>query len=379
MRIVRILALLGFGISAYLFSMKLSGEISSVVGCGGEGGCSDVLGSEWSQWFGIPVSAVSAAFYLVILTLTVKPFKSLLTMAAFLLIGAAAWFMGLQAFVIKSFCPWCFGTHVVGLLTAGAILWKARAKLKPALIAVPLVLIIGLALGQIFGPKPDTHEVTTESGFGERKEIEEQMMGAGRVISFSRPDGIVVKTYRLGSVPFLGPPDAKHFLVKYFDYTCSSCLEMEGDLAALFKKYPKDVGVILMPTPLNRACNPYLPAGLKDHEHACELARLGLAAWRAQPESFAKANEVLFERPIHDPASAKAELETIIPAEKLEAALKDPWIEKALKANLEDYRKLSSRDIKMPKLLIKGERTLHGLARSTEQFVEIIKKELELP
>ena len=82
---------------------------------------------------------------------------------------------------------------------------------------------------------------------------------------------------------------------------------------------------------------------------------------------------------IHDPASARTELETIIPAEKLEAALKDPWIEKALKANLDDYRMLSSRDVKMPKVLIKGERTLHGLARSTEQFVEIIKKELELP
>jgi len=378
MPIVRILALFGFGISAYLFSMKLSGKISSVVGCGGEGGCANVLGSEWSQWFGIPVSALSAAFYLAILALTVKPFKPLLTMAAFLLIGAAVWFMGLQAFVIKSFCPWCFGTHMVGLLTAGAILCKARAKLKPALIAVPFALIFGLALGQVFGPKPDTHEVTTEGGLGERKVVVEQMIGEGRVISFSRPDGKVVKTYRLGSVPFLGPPDAKHFLVKYFDYTCTSCLQMEGDLAALIEKYPNEVGVILMPTPLNRACNPYFPAGMKDHKHACELARLGLAAWHAQPETFAKAHEVLFERPIHDSASAKTELETFIPAEKLEAALKDPWIEQALKANLEDYRTLSSRRPEMPKVLIKGERTLHGLAPSTGKFIEVIGKELGL-
>ena len=67
MSIIRILALLGFGVSAYLVWMKLTGQITSVVGCGGEGGCSNVLGSQWSQWFFIPVTAVSACFYLCLL------------------------------------------------------------------------------------------------------------------------------------------------------------------------------------------------------------------------------------------------------------------------------------------------------------------------
>ncbi|MDB4782728.1 vitamin K epoxide reductase family protein, partial [Akkermansiaceae bacterium] len=105
---IRSLALVGFGVSAYLVWMKLTGQITSVVGCGGEGGCSNVLGSQWSQWFLIPVSAVSACFYLGVIVLTYKLSKSTLTIAAFLLIMAAAWFMGLQVFVIKSFCPWCF-------------------------------------------------------------------------------------------------------------------------------------------------------------------------------------------------------------------------------------------------------------------------------
>jgi uncharacterized membrane protein len=110
--------------------MKLTGQITSVVGCGGEGGCSNVLGSQWSQWFLIPISAVSACFYLGLIVLTYKLSKSTLTIAAFLLIMAAAWFMGLQVFVIKSFCPWCFTTHLIGLLTAGAIFWKGRAPFK---------------------------------------------------------------------------------------------------------------------------------------------------------------------------------------------------------------------------------------------------------
>lgn len=378
MRIIRTLAFIGFGISAYLFSMKLTGKITSVVGCGGEGGCADVLGSQWSQWFGIPVSAVSAVFYLGVIALTFKASKALLTMAAFLLIGAAVWFMGLQAFVIKSFCPWCFSTHTVGVLTAGAILWKARVKLKPAIIVAPVLMILGLALGQVYGPKPATHELTSETGIEERKEVKEQTAGEGRLISFKSPDGRVVKTYRLGSVPFIGPPDAKHFLVKYFDYTCASCRDMEGDLEALLQAYPKDVGVILMPTPLNRACNPYLPEGIHDHKHACELARLGLAAWRAQPESFKKAHEILFQRPIHSPESAKIELQSLIPASRLDAALKDPWVEQSLKASLKDYQLLSSRNVKMPKLMVTGTKTMHGLARSTEEFVKLIGTEFQL-
>jgi uncharacterized membrane protein len=378
MRIIRTLAVVGFGISVYLVWMKLTGRISSVVGCGGEGGCANVLGSQWSQWFLIPVSAASACFYLGVIGLTFKVSKPLLTMAAVLLILAAAWFMGLQAFVIKSFCPWCFATHTVGLLTAGAILWKARAPFKATFMIVPLVLMSVLAMGQIYGPKPKPYEVTEERGIEKRKEVKVQNEGKGKLVTFKDPTGKVMKTYRLGSVPLIGSPDAKHFVVKYFDYTCKSCRMMEEDLTALMQQYPGQIAVIVLPTPLNRACNPYLSPRIHDHEHACELARLGLAIWRVQPESFEKAHEILFQRPVHSGASAKAELEEIISREKLETALKDPWIETVLKSNLEDYRALSSKRIEMPKLMVRGTKTMHGLAPSTDQFVKLIAKEFQL-
>ncbi|MFT6865052.1 MAG: putative membrane protein [Akkermansiaceae bacterium] len=378
MHIIRTLALIGFGISAALFVMKLTGEITSVVGCGGTGGCTDVLGSKWSQWFLIPVSAISAVFYLGVMVLTFKVSKPLLTMAAFLLMAAACWFMGLQAFVIKAFCPWCFATHVTGVATAVAILWKARAKFQATMVGIPLVLILGLALGQVYGPQPKTYEVTSESGIEERKDVKEQTGGKGRLVTFKGPDGRVVKSFRLGAVPLIGSPDAKHFLVKYFDYTCRSCQVMEEELGALLEKYPHDVAVIVLPTPLNRACNPYLKTGVRDHENSCELARLGLAAWRAQPESFAKVHEILFQRPVHSEKSAMTELHEVIPAEKLDAALKDPWVEQSLTANLKDFATLSSRSIKMPKLIVTGTKTMHGLAPSKDDFIEFIEETLVL-
>ena len=36
MTVIRTLALFGFGVSAYLVWMKLTGQITSVVGCGGD-------------------------------------------------------------------------------------------------------------------------------------------------------------------------------------------------------------------------------------------------------------------------------------------------------------------------------------------------------
>ena len=291
---------------------------------------------------------------------------------------AAAWFMGLQIFIIKSFCPWCLTTHLVGLLTAGAIFWKARAPFKPSFVIIPLVLMTYLILGQIYGPKPKTYAFTSDAVLEKKERGNSHNAGKGRLVTFKDATGRVVKTYRLGSVPLIGSPDAKHFLVKYFDYTCQSCRTMEEDLTALMQTYPGQVAVIVLPTPLNRACNLYLDPKIHDHEHACQLARLGLAVWRAQPESFEAAHEILFQRPVHSEVSARAELQEIIATEKLEAALKDPWVEAVLRSNLEDYRKLSSKRREMPKLMIKANKTMHGLSSSTEQFLKMITKEFQL-
>lgn len=395
MRVIRFLALAGLAISVYLIIMKLTGRISSVVGCGGEGGCTDVLGSQWSQWFGIPVSVASAGFYLVIFGLSFRPSSTALALSAVLLIAAAAWFMGLQIFVIEAFCPWCLATHLVGITLAGFLIWKTRLKVKPILFLIPLTLIFILAAGQIYGPKPQTYEITNEVAFEEEKEeslreqdspdlVEEKVTlpadqssrspGGGRLVEFKGPNGRVVKSFRLGQVPLMGSPEAPHIIVKYFDYTCGSCRDMEGDLSVLLTAYSEEVAVILLPTPLNKACNPFMKEGVPNHKNACELARLGLAAWRAKPEVFEQVHELLFERPIHTPESARKAIAELIEPADLEQALQDPWVNELLQKNFNDYRALSSQNVRMPKLLMKGGRTMHGLAPSAEKLVELVVK-----
>lgn len=379
MRIVRALAVIGLAISAYLFFLKLTGTITSVRGCGGSGGCENVLGSKWSQWFGIPVSAFSTLLYGGLIAVTFQPHKSILKGIAVVLLAAALWFIGLQIFVIKSFCPWCCATHLVGIVAAVAIL-KVNSQTKTGYSSGPatlagLVLFSILAIGQIFGPDPETYSIDEDHSFaGVKMESPAPSPVNSRVISFQGG----AKTYRVADFPIIGSPDATHILVKYFDYTCASCLEVEGDLEQLMAKHPKDVAVLVLPTPINKACNPYLTSNMKDHEHACELARLGLAAWKAAPDQFAKAHKILFSRPVVDAKSARERLTRFIPASQLDAALVDPWVEQVLKSNVEDFRFLTKVNPAMPKIFLIDNKVLQGVARTTADFLKGVETTLGL-
>ena len=377
--LVRAFASIGLGITGYLLIMKLTGEISSIVGCGGEGGCANVLGSKWSAWVHIPVSLLAALFYAAVIALSFLRSRSLLISSALVLIGAALWFIGIMTYKIESFCPWCLATHITGILTAisifvttrrtGPVSWTACSIFAFA----PLSVLIG---GQIWGPEPDTHAISEYAAKTKNKPIHQR--GSGRQLTYGG------KIFNMAELPFIGPADAKHVFVKYFDYTCGSCRNMEEDLDKLMEKHPGKFAVVLLPTPLNRKCNSNLPlrphwrANLKtkieDHPWACELAKLGLAAWRAQPESFPEVHKRLFSRPILTVEEARREVSRIIPKEKLSQSLKDPWINDLIKANTEDHQTLSAQSVVMPKLLIVDTKVFQGVAKSSDIFVSAMEK-----
>ncbi|MDB4624097.1 vitamin K epoxide reductase family protein [Akkermansiaceae bacterium] len=367
--LVRAFASIGLCITGYLLIMKLTGEISSIVGCGGEGGCANVLGSKWSAWVHIPVSLLAALFYAAVIALSFQRSRSLLISSALVLIGAALWFMGIMTYKIESFCPWCLATHITGILTAisifvttrrtGPVSWTACSIFAIA----PLSVLIG---GQIWGPEPDTHAISEYAAKTKNKPIHQR--GSGRQLTYGG------KIFNMAQLPFIGPADAKHVFVKYFDYTCGSCRNMEEDLDKLMEKHPGKFAVVLLPTPLNRKCNSTLKPKIKDHPWACELAKLGLAAWRAQPESFPEVHKRLFSRPILTVEEARREISRIIPKEKLSQSLKDPWINDLIKANTEDSQTLSAQSVVMPKLLIVDTKVFQGVAKSSDIFVSKIEK-----
>ena len=306
--------------------------------------------------------------------MTTQPKPLILRTMAFLMIGAAIWFIGLQLVVIKEFCPWCCATHLVGLLTAFFIL--KSVSITPVQVPAGLAIcgMLALALGQAFGPEPET-SLMTDSEFEPEQTSEKT---APTTVTQRLIDLGGGKTIVFDEAPFIGPADAPHVLVKYFDYTCGSCREMEGDLDALRLAHPGKVAVVLQPTPINRACNPNVPLNFKDHDHACELARLGIASWIANRDSFPEVHELLFSRPILTAERAKEEVEEIMGAEELAAALNSPEIKRQIQKNTSDYGVLSRKTGKMPKLAFGKGKILHGLSKNTESFVKTCEEVLKI-
>ncbi len=366
-------------LSAWLTYQKLTGKIDSLAGCGKGSSCSNILGSRWSVIFGsIPVSLPSFFVYLT-LALSLSRRSPLVRMVhliiAWTLVGAAVWFIGLQTFKFSGFCKYCMATHTIGILVALGLfrIHAARAKRKYMLAAPIGAAAVGiLALIQILGPIPATHRVDQLAGSGDGKGI--HMKGEGRLVEFLGGH----KSYRVESLPHLGNPDAKHVLVKYFDYTCESCGKMDTYLESAMSQYPDDLAVIVLPSPLNRSCNKHLPAEVHDHAKACEFAKYALAVWRADPEQFTAYHHWLFKNNTVLPEVAEAEAIKRVGESAFNKALSDQWANQIIKQNCDDYKQFIKRTPVMPKLLLGGSQVLQGASTNEETFIRELEKNLHL-
>ncbi|MEX2092475.1 MAG: vitamin K epoxide reductase family protein, partial [Pirellulales bacterium] len=136
--IVVLLALVATADAAYLSWTSIAHGV--VAGCDGmgHGGCDDVLTSRWSRAAGLPVALGGLLCYGSILVLGLfagsrgfnanRGLGTLLATAAILAALTGLWFTVLQVFVLGSFCYYCLGIHLCGLVIAGLVLWSALGK-----------------------------------------------------------------------------------------------------------------------------------------------------------------------------------------------------------------------------------------------------------
>src|SRR5690606_26229006 len=95
-----------------------------VAGCGG-GGCHEVTQSPWAYYLGIPVAWLGMGVYLVLALASVMSARQprriggvLALAAALMAIGAASWFVAVQAMIVGRFCRLCLSIHGSGVLAA---------------------------------------------------------------------------------------------------------------------------------------------------------------------------------------------------------------------------------------------------------------------
>ena len=431
--------------AGYLLLMKWTGQITHLIGCGGDADCANILGGRWASWFLIPISGWCLVAYLVLFAASATGGRQrwsqcIIVFMGLLLATAAIWFMFLQIAVEQQLCPWCIGLHVLGISASGIIihgLSKAplhdRNRILPPAFAMTVIAMFSLITGQIWGPLPKTYQIseaseaTTFESPSDRSDISpdaetipadaetqpsdppqnpretdhtrETDPGAGVAQPTTLPNSSADEPllelpagleetsfttrvlryfggeleYEVGDVPYLGNKNAEVFLVKYFDYTCHTCRDLHGALGQLLEKYPDRLGVVVIPCPLNRSCNPYMRPGAKDHQYACELATLGLKVWRADPEKFVEFHEAMFKHQGKiTPAKAEAFARTLVGKDALNDVSLDLWVPETLQKAITVYGVLSRSNGRMPKLLISERRVMHGLPRNLAELEGLV-------
>jgi uncharacterized membrane protein len=122
--IAAVFCLLGLADATYLTVMALTGEAAA---CGGQAGCSEVLGSAYSKVAGIPVAALGVAGYFTAFTCATfaafhypraRKFFALMVGVLFL---ATLWFLYVQAFVLHAFCRYCLFSAAITFLLMGLV------------------------------------------------------------------------------------------------------------------------------------------------------------------------------------------------------------------------------------------------------------------
>jgi len=133
LRISIVLAVLGFLVAVYMTVYKMT---DSQTMCLGNGGCSVVNNSVYSEVYGVPVALVGAVGYAAILAvLTLSGRWSLLRQNATLLIFGlclagflfTAYLIYVEIALIRAVCPFCVASQVImTLLFAAAVVRLVR-------------------------------------------------------------------------------------------------------------------------------------------------------------------------------------------------------------------------------------------------------------
>jgi uncharacterized membrane protein len=243
------------GVACYLAVTSLMQ--GSVAGCDDGGGCHEVLSSKWAYAIGLPVSIFGAVSYLVLLISDLNGRWPILhALVRWTIIGAALWFVVLQAVVVKQFCPWCCITHALAIF--GCLLLWPRGKsalraskpwLAPALSAGG---VLGMILAQTLGPeRPTTAGGEVVEGAGSKVDPVIQDPGLPAVSrTVSLHDGKF--SIDVDEFPAIGDAKlAKHVVVGLFDFTCPHCRHLNEILTDVQKQFPKDLAVLQLPGHFN--------------------------------------------------------------------------------------------------------------------------------
>lgn len=118
------LSILGALISVYLLQSKILG---SGILCG-VSSCGVVNNSQYSQLFGIPVSAFGLAFYIGMACVLTFGYKRLFLIGSIAGVLFSAYLTYIEAFVIHAWCQWCIMSAWISFSLFACALSRFKSK-----------------------------------------------------------------------------------------------------------------------------------------------------------------------------------------------------------------------------------------------------------
>ncbi|MBM74253.1 MAG: hypothetical protein CMK59_02530 [Proteobacteria bacterium] len=327
----------------HIHNNALLEQLDPGVLCGPEGGCSNVLASEWSSFLGIAVSAPAVPLYLVLFGLGIQTMRQkyplerlsqIATLTSSIGFIFGMWLLYHMLFSVKELCAYCIIMDILNLsvLISGAFLhpdnpWKSFSiatvqrlfSLKSEAVLIPSILIGTVAITILF-PEPEQDVEAATSAALKAIQTEDQNKGAEPVKKTtpkkaSKATSSTQKTRRVvlnetgaeipidASVPTKGPATAPVTIILFEDFQCPFCSKLAGNIEELLKQRPQDVRVAWYHFPMNKSCN---KTGLKKdmHPKACAAAYASICAH--EQGQFWEMHDVLFQN------SAKLENKDIL-------------------------------------------------------------------
>lgn len=357
-----------------------------------------------------------------------------ITFAAFSAGFAALWFVGLQLFSVEHLCPYCLAVHACGLLLTVVMLVKQPAgqKMTCVLAAVGLVAVGALVTAQLLTPAPEKFEIIeytspaiSPSGTPDTDAVEDQVpelfeapiSQTGKsnrttdlnlallslinpaqyltsqvtvrdepaATNSEKPKADTKRELRTATIlndvqlditkwPLIGSPDAEFVFAEMLDYTCPHCRQTHATVHSALKRHNNRIGIIVLPVPLNTACNPHVQTTAPIHNDACKLAHLSIAVWHLQPEKFDSFHHWLMTTPVNYSA-AFAKASTLVGQDELKKELSTDIPAAYIAKNMKLYERAHKGVI--PKLLFPSA-SIVGAVTTPERLMGIIKQQFPM-
>jgi uncharacterized membrane protein/protein-disulfide isomerase len=364
--LLRGLALLGFALATFLLVTHLlalrAAHRASMPFCSGLSwvDCDSVLHSRYAYWFGIPVSLPAVGVYVLVLIglfaiRRVRPNRSwpiwLLTALAMTILGSAAWFTYVQIAILRQICTWCMFEHLVGTVLALLLMARFGSAGWPWRTGAPivgLILVSVLIAGQTL--MPGRHVEVVQWSADEERWVE----SGSNDETWSLLDGRVVLNRE--AHPVIGLTGAREAIIEVVDFTCPRCARFSHLLNYARRELGPSLAIAIVFCPLDAECNPTISNTPERYRYACELARVAVAVWLAEPRAYADFHYWLYDHQEGmTPQKAEAEAARRIGTDRLRELLAGTRVDEVIQ-----------RDVKLADKL--GVRHLPGLFVGDQQF-----------